>query len=294
MSYATYLRNKADSRPKILSLHKPTDASQHITKKRFKANQTFFTDGEGKGSLAMDTSRPAGTPLLQHQATSYPKKSSRPADASAFTSYRGGQGVNDDAKYLGGGKIEIDQCCQIETPDASKYKTASDIIREKLACDTSNALLSPPLFVDNTIRLSAMHPKMVEDGCCERPISEANHTHSEGIHPPVRPIQAITQHTFMAAPPEFQNKGVGGSRIGAYYTPKSGYVENKHGNDLRVNPRRTPGPWVYSPGAPAHLKINRPTLFNIKPLPVFNGVCRDPPCPPSGGGGGGGGGFGPA
>lgn len=272
MSYATYLRNKTASAPKITSLHKPTDASQHTHKVRLFSNQTFFSDGRGVGSLAMDTSRPTGIPLLQHASTSYAKGSTRPADASDYTSFRGHVGVDNDSKYLGGGKITTQTCCQIPEVDSSKYRSASDYSRSK-GCELSShqphieSELSGPLFVDNTIRLSAMVPSMMGDGCVNAPLVAANHTHSPGL--PIGAQQqnfSVTQHSFMAAPPLFQNKGVGGARIGAYYTPKSGYVENKHGNDLNVNPRRTPVPWVYSPGAPAHLKINRPTLFRIKPI----------------------------
>lgn len=271
MSYSVYLRNKAASKPIKIDTQRPSDASLHIQKKRFQANQTFFADGKGFGSLAMDTSRPAGTPLLQHAASSYQKATTRPAAASDYTAYRGGQGVDKDTRYLVGSPIVNRSCCQVdESPETVKYASASDYLRSK-GCELSShqphiaVELGGPLFVDNTIRLSAMNTRMVGDGCVNAPLVAANHTHSPGL--PVCPQNfAVTQHSFMAAPPGFQNKGVGGARIGAYYTPKSGYVENKHGNDLGVNPRRTPGPWVYTPGAPAHLKINRPTLFRIKPF----------------------------
>lgn len=265
MSYATYLKDKLLAQQKVVNVRNPTDASQFTHKKRLEANRVFFADGQGKGSLAMDTSRPDGVPLLQHASTSFTKKSTRPADASAYTSFRGAQGIQDDAAYTTGGRKTL-LCVDMPTVDGTKYKTAGDVTKDRLACDTSNALLDPPKFVDNTIRLSAAHPDMVSGGgCAITTSSPETHTHSPGLSVS-RQDFAVTQHTFMAAPPEFQNPGIGGARIGAYYTPRSGYVENKHGNDLGVNPRRTPGPWVYTPGAPAHLKINRPTLFNIKAI----------------------------
>ena len=626
MSYATYLRNKLDAQPKIIDLHKPSDASQHTHKKRLESNQVFFADGTGKGSLAMDTSRPHGTPLLQHASTSFTKASGRSADASDYTSFRGHIGVGDDSKYLNGGRITVEGCCNsgvipdlpstfiargmtiagdglntrvivvgidttgsgntiyksadngvtwtsivggfqdagygvavdptstdrvvavgkftdashtsilystdagdtwasktvggyfaveghgvacmptagywvmtgndggsgnnikyfgdwaavtgstatadineldngeslsnwvgwgvsmvyvgtggadsnivivgqgntgstlnntilyAETNDPTKwyggvtgrftvagygvagdsggryimtgqdggltnikyfdytdfttcsnvptntftvkgtsvrtdntswtltgdgsttlkiadsfsdaiagtfssqvsvlepafcsivsdvntivggrnispvqysisggsfvastglptgipgsngkkpakYASGSDFIRAKgcaLTCvQPHNAdELGKPLFVDNTIRLSAMHAELVGEGCGENSLVRANHTASEGIHPPSHPSRAVNEHTFMAAPPGFQNKGVGGARIGAYYNPRSGYVENKHGNDLGVNPRRVPVPFVISSNAPAHLKINNPKFGNVKP-----------------------------
>jgi hypothetical protein len=42
-------------------------------------------------------------------------------------------------------------------------------------------------------------------------------------------------------------------------------VENKHGNDLNVNPRRVPTRYTYSESI-AHLKINNPTFANVKPF----------------------------
>lgn len=264
MSYATYLQNKMAAQQKVANVRNPMDASHYTYKKRLESNQVFFADGKGIGTLIMDTTRPT---LLQHPADSYKKASLRPADASDYTSYRGAQGISTDAAYTSQNRKDL-LCIPMPAVDSSKYKTAGDVTKDKLACDTTNALRDPPLFVDNTIRLSAMVPDMVSgDGCCNNELVAANHTHSEGIHPPTHPSQAHGKRSeIMRAPREFQNQGVGGSRIGAYFNPRSGYVENKHGNDLNVNPRRTPGPWRFSEGAPAHLKINRPTLFNIKAI----------------------------
>lgn len=273
MSYATYLANKLASQQKVVTVKKPTDASMITQKRRFEANQIFFADGQGVGSLAMDTTRPDGIPLLQHPSTSYRKTSTRPAAASDYTAFRGHQGIRDDAAYTNGGRKNL-LCVQYPgglsypAPDSEKYRSASDATRSNCAdCYESHnpATLGESKFVDNTIRLSAMHPEMVTGGCCDNSIVEANHTHSSGINPPTHPSQAVGKRSeIMRAPPEFQNQGVGGARIGAYYNPRSGYVENKHGNDLGVNPRRTPTPWVYTPGAPAHLKINDPKFGNVK------------------------------
>jgi len=264
MSYATYLQNKLAAERKVVNVRNPTDASHYIHKKRLEANTVFFADGAGKGSLAMDTSRPDGIPLLQHPSTSFAKATTRPADASDYTSFRGAQGIRDDASYVAGGRKEL-LCIPAPVVDSTKYKSAGDVTKDKIACDKSNALLEPARFVDNTIRLSSMHAELVGVGCGENSLVKANHDASEGIHPPSHPSRAVNNHTFMASPPEFQNKGVGGARIGAYYNPRSGYVENKHGNDLGVNPRRVPVPFVISSNAPAHLKINNPKFGNVKP-----------------------------
>ncbi len=262
MSYATYLANKLASQQKVVTVKQPTDASMVTQKRRFEATQTFFADGRGKGSLSMDTSRPNGTPLLQHPSTSFTKATTRPAAASDYTAFRGSQGIRDDSAYLTGGRKTIDGCVAIPTTDGSKYRSAGDVTKS-LHC-ANEKLGDSPKFVDNTIRLSAMQPDMIE-GCPDGPFARANHDHSEGIHPPTHPSRAITEHTFMASPPLFQNQGVGGPKIGNYYNPRSGYVENKHGNDLGVNPRRVPRDFVLSANPPAHLKINDPTFANVKP-----------------------------
>lgn len=270
MSYATYLQNKLASQKKVVNVRNTTDASQYIHKTRLEANRVFFADGQGVGSLAMDTSRPAGTPLLQHAATAFRKSTTRPADASDYTAYRGSQGIGNDAAYLNGGKKDL-PCIAAPAPIVDpktglpKYRSAGDVIKAKIACDTSNALLDPPRFVDNTIRLSAMQTDTLSGTCCVNGLTKAIHDPSEGIHPPSHPSRAITEHTFMAAPPEFQNPGVNVKKVGGYYNPRSGYVENKHGNDLGVNPRRVPVPFVISSNAPAHLKINDPKFGNVKP-----------------------------
>jgi hypothetical protein len=267
MSYATYLQNKMAAQQKVVNIRNTTDASMITQKRRFESNLTFFADGKGVGSLAMDTSRPDGVPLLQHASVSFSKGSTRPADASSYTAYRGAQGIRDDSAYKTGVKKNLPCITSIPQPDPEKYRTASQVTREKMACDKSNALLEPPRFVDNTIRLSAMHPEMVSEECCNHNMVKANHTHSEGIHSPVVPTSATGKKSeIMRAPPLFQNQGVGGGRIGAYFTPRSGYVENKHGNDLNVNPRRVPAAYVLDPNAPAHLKINNPKFGNVKPI----------------------------
>lgn len=263
MSYATYLANRLAAQQKVVSVRKPTDASHFTHKKRLEATQFFDADGQGTGSLAISTDRPVGPSVLTRPAMSYLKHTKRPGDASSYTAYRGHVGIGTDAPYKGSAQ-KVLPCYAMPTVDSSKYKTAADATKDKIACDQSNALLEPPKFVDTTIRLSAMQPDMVE-GCPDGPFVKANHDAKEGIHPPSHSTRAVNQtSTIVTSPPGFQNSGVGGKRAGAYYNPRSGYVENKHGNDLRVNPKRVPTRFVYSESI-AHLKINNPTFANVKP-----------------------------
>lgn len=264
MSYATYLSNKLASQQKVVNVRNPTDASHYTHKKRLESTQQFAVDGRGLGSLVMVTDRPTGAPLNTHPSTSFQKRSQRPGDASTYTAYRGHVGISTDEPYRGNARKQL-VCQTIPATDPSKYKTAADVTKDKLACDTSNALLHPAKFVDTTIRLSAAHPEIVTGACAITTSGPSTHTHSEGIHPQIRPIRAVTQtSTIVTSPPGFQNPGVGGARIGAYYNPRSGYVEKKHGNDLNVNPKRTPVPFAYKESI-AHVKINNPTMAIVKP-----------------------------
>lgn len=265
MSYATYLANRLAAQQKVVNVRNPTDASHYTHKKRLESTQEFAADGRGLGSLVMMTDRPTGAPLKTHAAASFQKISQRPADASTYTSYRGHVGISTDAPYNGAARKTL-ACSVMPTVDSSKYKTAADVTKDKIACDKSNALLHPAKFVDTTIRLSAAHPDMAIGACAITTSGPSTHTHSEGIHPPSHPTRSVNQSsTIVTSPPGFQNPGVGGARIGAYYNPRSGYVEKKHGNDLLVNPKRTPVPFVYKESI-AHLKINKPTLGVVKPV----------------------------
>jgi len=242
------LQNKRDAQHKVLKVQRPVDASTYITKRRFESNQKFFEDGKGVGTLRIDTDRNRDA----NPSVSFTKHITRPADASEFTAYRGHIGVNTDAPYRAGG-VKTQLCTPIPEQDGTLYSPAGDYTKT-LRCNKD--LASKTLFVDTTIRLSAMTP-------CTTP--QANHVHSQGLA--YCPQKESTNQTsrVVVAPHSFQNQGVGGTRIGGYYTPKSGFVEKKHGNDLHVNPKRIPTVFTLS-NAPAHLKINDPTLGQIKPF----------------------------
>ena len=70
---------------KVVAVRSTTDASMMTHKTRLEANRVFFADGKGVGTLAMDTSRPNGTPLNSHPSISSKKGSTRSADASDYT-----------------------------------------------------------------------------------------------------------------------------------------------------------------------------------------------------------------
>jgi hypothetical protein len=227
------------------------------------SSRFFNTDGGSVGTLVKGTDRV----VPNNAAVSYAKKTTgKHIDASVFTVYRGSQGISDDAAYRAGGRktlpcVDPDECPPCPEWD---YTSASDRTKTVKCPDSVSGVVdSPgtPLFEDNTIRLSAMHPRMVTE-CCDHRIEDPNHEHSVGIQVAVdNQPYAVGKPFFMRSPPEPEGPNVSDNKVGGYLGPRSGYVENKHGY---VKPS---GPTPQAPGGqgqePAHLKINKPTLFNI-------------------------------
>lgn len=266
MSYTEYLRTKMAAEKKVVAVQKPTDASMYITKKRMEATQVFFQDGTSVGTLTKQTDRP----VYNNASVSSKKATGKHVDASTYTAYRGNQGIGQDLPYRTGGKKELPCVNPVTcppTPGNWQYQSASFITNVKGTTlpEFCGRPISDVKFVDNTIRLSAMHPRMVAtDGCCDHKLEDPNHTHSPGIQVAVNnQPYALGKPFFMANPPEAQGPNVSDHKVGGYLGPRSAYVENKHGF---VKP--TP-PVPTAPGGqgqePAHLNINRPTLFSIKP-----------------------------
>jgi hypothetical protein len=265
MSYTEYLRTKLAAEKKVVNVQKPTDASMYITKKRMESSTEFDPKGGSVGTLNKGTDRV----VPNNAAVSFSKKTiGKHVDASVFTGYRGSQGIRDDASYRAGGRKALPCVNPIETPPCPRweYKSASDSTKTRKCADTVSGVLdSPgaPLFEDNTIRLSAMHPRMVAvKGCCDHNIEDANHDHSPGIQVAVdNQPYAVGKSFFMKSPPLPEGPNVSDHKVGGYLGPRSAYVQIKHGYVAPTAPIPT------APGGqgqePAHLKINRPTLFNI-------------------------------
>jgi hypothetical protein len=264
MSYTEYLRTKMAAEKKFVAVQKPTDASMYITKKRMEATQVFYQDGTSVGTLTKQTDRP----VFNNASVSSKKPTAKHTDASMYTAYRGHQGIDKDTPYRAGGKKELPCVNPVlcpPTPGDWTYPSASNSVKAKVSCPgESGAPVSDVKFVDNTIGLSAMHTRMVAtDGCCEHKIQDANHTHSPGIQVAVdNQPYAVGKPFFMANPPMPEGPNVSDHKVGGYLGPRSGYVENKHGYVKPSDPTPT------APGGqgqePAHLKINKPTLFSIK------------------------------
>jgi len=289
MSYTEYLRTKLASQPKIMAVRKPTDASVYTRKKRMAATGLFsFVDGTSVGTLVKQTDRP----VLNNAAVSSKKQSKKVPSASDFTTYAGSrasaQDIIDQAKN---GKKNTLVCCAVSSCNDPKcgtfangirkwnYASASDSMRSRKCVDSVSGVLdSPgaPLFQDNTISLSAMHPQKAIGCDGNSKLEDANHTHSPGLNGKNSQPYAVGKPFFMRSPPQPQTENTSPLKVGSYYSPLSGYVENKHGY---VKPTaevpKAPGPQGQEI---AHLNINRPTLFSINP--VSTGECRGGPCAP--------------
>jgi hypothetical protein len=264
MSYTEYLRTKLASQRNVVNVRNTTDASMATTKTRMIASRIFRDDGTGVGTLTKQTDRPVNN----NASVSSRKPSGRVPDASMYTAHRGQIGIDTDAPYRAGGRKIlpcVDPTLSPPTPGNWTYPTASSRTNARASCPSERGdPISDVQFSDNTIRLSAAHPRMVAtDGCCDHRIEDANHTHSPGIQVDVDNQRfAVGKPFFMSDPPVPQGPNVSDNKVGGHLGPRSAYVENKHG--FAGNTRQVPT----APGGQgqdiAQLKINKPNLGNVK------------------------------
>ena len=261
MSYTEYLRTKQAAQKKVVNVKNPVDASMYITKKRMESSIFFNVDGTSTGTLNKGTDRV----VPNNAARSFAKKTTgKHIDASVFTAYRGGRGIGEDLPYRNN-DVKYLPCVDPPTSVGWTYPTASSITNKKVSCPAERGdPISDVKFVDNTISLSAMHPRMVTAECCDHKLEDANHTHSPGILVAQdNQRYALGKGFFMKNPPEPEGPNVSPHKVGGYLGPRSGYVENKHGYV------KFSDPIPEAPGGQgqeiAQLKINAPTLATIKP-----------------------------
>jgi hypothetical protein len=260
MSYTEFLRTKMASQQKIVAVQRPMDASFYTQRQRMAATQTFFKDGSSVGTITKQTDRPVNN----NASNAYSKRTGRPPAASEYTSYVGSTPSLEDKEVRNRGGIRELLCVQVpDKTESWNYPNASMVTKQKVACPSERgAPISDVKFVDNTISLSAMHPRMVSE-CCDHKIETPNHQHSSGIQVDVNnQPYAIGKPFFMANPPKAQGPNVSDHKVGGFLGNRSTHVPTKHGFVKPTNPV------PIAPGGqgqnPAHLRINQPTLFNIK------------------------------
>ena len=247
MSYTEYLRRKAAATQVVVNTVKPTDASMYTSKLRQENSNIFATGGNQKGSVIGSGGDGFRT---------YVKASGKSADASAFTSFRGGQGLGNDAPARRG---EIRLPCTpmpraLPTPKTGSQWTSEHMTTIK-SCNPEPE--NPSVFVDNTISISGLNTcadgtrnvgRVINTTANHAVKAEAPHL----LHPPrnvktsVLPYQPV--HTGYKA----------GKAL-----DKIPYVEKHHGNDLRTTARFQNVPFQGSP-LPTK-KIDEPRQGNVKP-----------------------------
>lgn len=261
MSYTEFLRTKLSRQQKVTSVRKPTDASVYTQKQRMAAAQVFFRDGTSVGTLTKQTDRPVNN----NASVSFKKASGTVPAASDYITHKGSAASYYDKIDQKNGSRKKDLLCtsQKPCPDTWKYPTASSKTMAKVSCPSElGAEISDVKFVDDTISLSAMHPQKAI-GCHDNfKLENPNHTHSPGIQTSNIQPYAVGKPFFMRNPPLSEAPNTSPLKVGSYYTPLTGYVENKHGYVMNTPPvPKAPGPQGQEI---AHLKINKPTTFPLK------------------------------
>lgn len=282
MSYTEFLRSKKSTAVKVINTKKLQDASDITTARRLGASTVFALNNDAtKGSVAGTIDFSQG-PL--HAVQSYYKEGGagrRVGTASEFTAYTASQAIGGLVQAgLPPTRIVQVPVTIIQSPPVAQ--TASDFVRKdqgkKDVCGQYHtaSTVTPPKFVDDTIRNTG------SPECVTRPANHLVKAKTAFAHVPKRPSQAGGQYAIKGDLEPGKQAGVFGgvtiahvksnipvksirTRSGVNVNYKVGaaldnipYVENHHGNDLRVNPQRRFVKYKIPAGTSPHLKINKP------------------------------------
>lgn len=258
------MRRKDAAAIKIVNTRENTDASTHTWKVKMASSTVFFPDGSGIGVV----NRPQDLKDDKlKKVVSYQKHASgRTPDASQFSQCVAGSALAASLRPANAKStptIIVGPCCPDNGPSIPAL-TGSDFIRQGLACQAANgqphnaSTVTPPVFVDNTVRLS-MGVLPGATGCCW---PSANHSvKNKSAYPvvPNRPSQAGGQYALIPASTTSPDDA---RKVGAALR-NIPYVEKHHGNDLGVNPKRPFVRYQIPANSPAHLKINDPVHYPV-------------------------------
>jgi len=292
MSYTEYLRRKAAASPKVVDRRMNTDASFVTYIRRHTASSVFAQGGVSEAfntRHGVITNTTDVTTDPQKAIRSYKKVAGGPTpDASLYTSYAGANQVFHDDRITLPANLPSQLCNGVYVNGFSTSEqlpfgatrvpmNASSFtkeIQQEIDCCAEGRHneneLGPALFVGDTIAPNrsigvVLTPIRAPDGgylgtnraditSCDSNC-KPNHTHPANIP---RALWSPRPEKGAGGLPVFDVASPGDSRkVGDYNPKKFPYVEAKHGNDLNVNPRRVPGPYIPSI-APAQLKINDP------------------------------------
>lgn len=263
MSYKEYLRRKDAAAIKILDTRENTDASMHTTKVRMSSSTIFPISG---GQIGVVNTPYDSNMAPLHQVMSYQKRTGGSVmDASTFAAFRGSQAIGGYEKAgIKPNTVSIAPCC-VDIKVKPAPQSASDFTRRTQGINEScgephtSSTVTPPVFVDDTIR------NLGNPAICTPP--PANHTASAEVPHLLYSARPSVGGGQYADPGNLQpGKELGALGGNAHYKAggalrKIPYVEKHHGNDLKVNPAQNITRFVPSGSAPGHLKINEPIRF---------------------------------
>jgi len=273
MSASEYLRRKMAKSQFIVNTIRPTDSSMQTLKVKHAASQVFALGGDLKGTtLESSDLQTSGGKAVR----SYVKQTGRPADASSFTAYRGSQAVRDDAASQRG-KFFTEGCLSnaifpepvtfttglrtattVSTNSSTRvFSVATCHETLPLAHNNGDKVVDKPKFVDNTISLNGYNQTVCSTS--SQNVPPANHSIKDVTPLNVRPPITGAKRSV---PIPLGPNNVPSYKAGAALD-NIPYVERHHGNDLNVNPKQVPIPYVGSRSAVN--RINVPRFGNIKP-----------------------------
>jgi hypothetical protein len=283
MSYTEFLRSKKASAVNVINTKKPKDASDITTQTRLGASRVFAlktTQVKGVINYPPDFSL---EPTRQTQSFYKDGGSGRKTgNASDFTAYVGGQAIGNDVQS-GLPSARITQTPAFSLTSTNVPQSASDFTRKTQGC--KDALgeqhaadsLTPSKFVDDTIR-NLGDPALCTTRAAIRSVKSVNSFPLV----PTRPSQGGGQNALQGNLEPGKEAGAYGGvtiahvksnipvqsirttsgvnsnyKVGAA-SPHIRTVPDHHGNDLGVNPRPVPTPYVNVARQPPQKKANLP------------------------------------
>lgn len=267
MSGRDYLRNKMATTPQTINVRKPTDASMITQKKRFTASAQFLVSG-GKGALR---SASDGGNFMNTIVGSSFKLTGVGADASVFTAYKGGQAISDDAPFRAGG-FKSPPCfpTSVTISNFNNSSSRTSLLRN---CPVNTGDMErPSVFVDNTIKLNSGVASLLR-GCPTPATSLTAAYHGpKNIACFYRPYTDFTRNTSkpwigrpIVLPVNLGSYKVGGATPWTKFNTTNA-TSTHHGNAILGHKYPYSGRFLNADSYNNYtaMKINRPTLFNIK------------------------------
>ena len=259
--------------PKTVKVQQGTDSSMLTQKKRFISTQTFSIDGTSKGAVIKKSALGNSVYTFNSPGESgINKQASKGGDASNYTAYRGHIGIDKDTPFLTGGYKSV-PCDQNASVTISNFNTASSNTLRIQSCPASYGdIEAPSLFVDNTIRLSSGVPSLLNP-CCNPGVPVLTKPYNRKRDPAKTFFKVYQPFTRNTSKPWVGPQGykvqpfnvTSAAKIGGYVPVLSldNSVMPKHGNSLMDHQYNYQGRQP-SIGNYVALKIDRPTLFNVK------------------------------